>query len=83
MTDIIKEIDEFMDFFSEEVKAKKTAVDKKQYADSYYRKKKLDMKRKKEELERSIEGQKRKRMKPIMSKGRKTPTGRPQRQYNV
>lgn len=83
MNDIIQEINDFIDFFSEEVKAKKTPVDKKQYADKYYRKKKRDMKRKKEELENSVEGKKRKRMKPIMAKGRKTPTGRHKVSYNT
>ena len=61
---------------NEEVKAKKTAISDKQYASSYYRQKKQAIKKKKNDLERSIEGKKRNRMKPIMAKGRKTPTGR-------
>ena len=60
----------------EEVKAKKTTVTKKQYASKYYRKNKKKVKKKKVELERSITGKTRERMKPIMAKGRKTPTGR-------
>ena len=66
----------------EEVKAKKTAVTKKQYASKYYRKNKKKMKKKKVELERSITGKTRERMKPIMAKGRKTPTGRHKVSYH-
>ena len=67
----------------EEVKAKRSAVGKKQYAAKHYRINKLKKKRKKEEVERSIEGKKRKRMKPIYSKQRKTPTGRHKLEYNT
>ena len=71
-----------INIFLEEVKAKKTAVTDKQYADKYYRKNKEKVKRNKIELDRSIEGQKRNKMEPIMAKGRKTPTGRHKVNYS-
>ena len=67
----------------EEVKAKRTKTDRKQYADKYYKKNKNRMKRKKKELERSIEGKKRDNVKDSMAKGRKTPTGRHKVEYNT
>ena len=83
-----KEIAENMDIidkiniFLEEVKAKKAAVSDKQYAGKYYRHNKEKVKRNKIELGRSIEGQKRNRMEPIMGKQRKTPTGRHKVNYS-
>lgn len=75
---VLEIIEDFEDAeeLEEEVKAKKTTVTKKQYAGKYYRKNKNKMKKKKKELERSITGKTRERMKPIMSKSRKSPTGR-------
>ncbi len=67
---------------NEEIKAKKELQTKKQYAGKYYRKNKGKVKKKKIELNRSIEGQKRDRMEPIMSKQRKTATGRHKVSYN-
>ena len=67
----------------EEVKARWTKTDRKQYADKYYKKNKNRMKRKKKELERSIEGKKRDNVKDSMAKGRKTPTGRHKVEYNT
>ena len=78
----IMDILDKIDVFLEEIKAKKTPVTKKQYAGKYYRKNKEKVKRDKIELERSIEGNKRKRMKPIMKKQRKTPTGRHKVNYS-
>lgn len=78
-----KTMDIFEDFeaveeeeLEEEVKAKKTSTTKKQYAAQYYNGNKQKMKKKKKELERSLKGKVRSTMAPIMSKGRKTPTGR-------
>ena len=71
-----------INIFLEEIKAKKTTVSDKQYADKYYRKNKDKVKRNKVELDRSIEGQKRNRMEPIMKKQRKTPTGRHRVNYS-
>lgn len=76
--DIIDKISLFL----EEVKAKKTSIDKKQYAGKYYRQNKEKVKRDKIELDRDIEGKKRNRMKPIMKKQRKTPTGRHEVNYS-
>ena len=76
--DILDKIDTFL----EEVKAKKTKTSDKQYAGKYYRKNKEKVARNKKELDRSIEGQKRNRMKPIMGKQRKTPTGRHKVNYS-
>ncbi len=70
--DIIDKINIFL----EEVRAKKTGVPDKQYAGKYYRQNKKKVARNKIELDRSIEGQKRNRMAPIMGKQRKSPTGR-------
>jgi hypothetical protein len=67
----------------EEVKAKRSRVNVKQYAGSYYRTNKKNIKKKKVELERSIKGITRNRMEPIMAKGRKSPTGRHKVSYNV
>jgi hypothetical protein len=68
---------------NEEVKAKKTAKTKKMYADQYYRQNKGKVKKKKKDLERSADGKVRNRMKPIMAKQRKTPTGRHKVEYNT
>ena len=78
--DIIDRIDRL---FAEEIKSKRTPADKKQYADKYYRLKKNDVALKKKKLDASPEGKVRKRMKPIMKKGRKTPTGQHKRENNV
>lgn len=75
---VLEIIEDFEDAeeLEEEVKAKKETIGKKAYASKYYTQNKTKMKEKKIELERSIEGKKRNRMKPIMAKGRKSPTGR-------
>jgi len=75
---VLEIIEDFEDSeeLEEEVKAKKETIGKKAYASKYYNQNKNKMKKKKIELERSIEGKKRNRMKPIMAKGRKSPTGR-------
>lgn len=80
IVDIVEDLD--FEKKNEEVKAKKELTSKKQYASTYFRKNKGTIKKKKIELNRSIEGQKRNRMKPIMSKQRKTPTGRHKVSYN-
>ncbi len=80
VVDIVEDLD--FEKKNEEVKAKKELTSKKQYASTYFRKNKVTIKKKKIELNRSIEGQKRNRMKPIMSKQRKTPTGRHKVSYN-
>jgi hypothetical protein len=71
-----------IDIFLEEVKAKKTPTSKKQYAGKYYRQNKEKVKRNRIELNRSIEGKKRKRMRPYMKKQQKTPTGRHKVNYS-
>ena len=71
-----------IDIFLEEVKAKKTSVTKKQYAGKYYRHNKEKVKQNKKKLDRSLEGKKRERMRPIMKKQRKTPTGRHRVSYS-
>jgi hypothetical protein len=68
---------------NEEIKAKKTSKSKKMYADQYYRGNKGKVKTKKKKLDRSIEGKRRDKMKPIMAKQRKSPTGRHRVDYNV
>jgi len=75
---VLEIIEDFEDAdeLGEEVKAKKTTINKKAYAGKYYKQNKVKMKKKKIDLEKSIEGKTRKRMKPIMAKGRKTATGR-------
>jgi hypothetical protein len=77
--DIIDRIDLLL---PEEVKAKRETTSNKQYADKYYRLNRDKVLRKKKELAGSAEGKIRKRMKPIMKKGRKTPTGRHTVSYN-
>jgi hypothetical protein len=72
--DIIDRIDLLL---PEEVKAKRETTSNKQYADKYYRLNRDKVLRKK-----TAEGKIRKRMKPIMKKGRKTPTGRHTVSYN-
>lgn len=67
----------------EEVKARKSQINTKQYATKYYRLNKDKIKLKKDKLERSIKGQSRDRMKSIQAKIRKTPTGRHKVSYNV
>ena len=81
---VLEIIEDFEDAdeLGEEVKAKKTTINKKAYAGKYYKQNKGKMKKKKVELEKSIEGQTRSRMKPIMSKRRKTPTGRHKVSYS-
>ena len=78
LSKVLEIIDDFQDAdeLAEEVKAKKTTINHKAYASKYYRQKKEKMKKKKKELEKSITGKTRERMRPIMAKGRKTPTGR-------
>ena len=84
LSKVLDIIDDFEDAdeLGEEVKAKKTTINKKAYAGKYYNQKKGKMKNKKKELEKSITGQTRQRMKPIMAKGRKTPTGRHKVSYS-
>ena len=84
LTKVLDIIDDFEDAdeLGEEVKAKKTTINKKAYAGKYYNQNKGKMKNKKKELEKSITGQTRQRMKPIMAKGRKTPTGRHKVSYS-
>lgn len=81
---VLEIIEDFEDAeeLEEEVKAKKTVINKKAYANKYYKQNKKKMKKKKKELERSITGKTRERMKPIMAKGRKTPTGRHKVSYH-
>ncbi len=81
---VLEIIEDFEDAdeLEEEVKAKKTTINKKAYAGKYYKQNKGKIKKKKVELEKSIEGQTRSRMKPIMSKRRKTPTGRHKVSYS-
>lgn len=81
---VLEIIEDFEDAdeLEEEVKAKKETIGKKAYASKYYNQNKNKMKKKKVELERSITGKTRERMKPIMAKGRKTPTGRHQVSYH-
>ena len=82
MVEIFTNLESEAEAIDEEVKAKKDTASNKQYGASYYRKKKQTIKKKKVDLERSIEGKKRSRMKPIMAKGRKTATGRHKVTYN-
>ena len=84
LTKVLDIIDDFEDAdeLGEEVKAKKTTINKKAYAGKYYNQNKGKMKNKKKELEKSITGKTRQRMKPIMAKGRKTPTGRHKVNYS-
>jgi len=82
MVEIFTNMESEADQIEEEIKAKKETKTKKMYAAGYYAKKKNDIKQKKVELERSLEGKKRERMKPIMLKGRKTPMGRHKVTYN-
>ena len=81
---VLEIIEDFEDAdeLEEEVKAKKATINKKAYAGKYYKQNKSKMKNKKKELEKSITGQTRQRMKPIMAKGRKTPTGRHKVSYH-
>lgn len=81
---VLEIIEDFEDAdeLEEEVKAKKTTINKKAYAGKYYKQNKGKMAKKKVELERSIEGKTRHRMKPIMAKRRKTSTGRHKVSYN-
>jgi hypothetical protein len=67
----------------EEIKADRSSIKAKQYAGKYYRNKKVTIKSKKKKLERSIKGKSRETMKPILAKGRKTPTKRHKVEYNV
>lgn len=83
VSNIVEDLDFKKPEKNEEIKAKKELATKKQYANSYYRKNKDKIKKKKVELNRSIEGQKRNRIKPIMAKQRKTPTGRHKVSYNT
>lgn len=77
---IIEKIDMYL---ADEVKAKKTTINKKAYAGKYYSKNKSKMKNKKDKLENSVTGKTRERMEPIMKKGRKTPTGRHKVSYHT
>lgn len=81
---VLEIIEDFQDSdeLAEEVKAKKTTINHKAYAGKYYKQNKSKMKKKKKELEKSITGKTRERMKPIMAKGRKTPTGRHKVSYH-
>ena len=81
---VLEIIEDFEDAneLEEEVKAKKTTINKKAYAGKYYKQNKSKMKKKKVELEKSIEGKTRNRMKPIMAKRRKTATGRHKVSYS-
>ena len=83
MVEIFTNLESEADQVAEEIKAKKTPQSKKTYAASYYGKKKNDIKQKKIDLQNSIEGLKRKRMKPIHAKGRKTDTGRHKVTYHT
>ena len=76
-------IDKIDMFLTDEVKAKKTTINKKAYAGKYYSKNKSKMKNKKDKLENSVTGKTRERMEPIMKKGRKTPTGRHKVSYHT
>jgi hypothetical protein len=78
--DIIDKIERLV---GEEIKSKRTPAGKKQYADEYYRTNRKNVLKKKHDLKNSAEGKIRKRMKPIMKKGRKTPTGQHSRENNV
>lgn len=68
---------------SEELKAKRSASEKKQYASSYYIRNKQKLKRQKENLKHTVDGKTRQRMGPIMSKQDKTPTGKQKLSYNT
>jgi len=83
MVEIFTNLESEAEQVAEEIKAKKTPQSKKTYAAGYYGKKKNDIKKKKVELEKSIKGETRKRMKPIMAKGRKTSTGRHKVTYHT
>ena len=76
-------IDRIEKIIGEEIKAKRTPASKKSYADKYYRIKKTEVLNKKKELDASAEGKVRKRMKPILKKGRRSPTSRHKVEYNV
>ena len=76
-------IDKIEMLVGEEIKSKRTPAEKKLYADKYYRLKKSEVLNKKKELDASAEGKIRKRMKPILKKGRRTPTGQHKRENNV
>ena len=78
--DITEKIDILL---GEEIKSKRTTAAKKQYANSYYRINKNSVLNKKHKLDASAEGKVRKRMKPIMKKSRKSPTGKHKRENNV
>lgn len=82
MVNIFSEIQAEADV-DEEVKAKRSRIAAKQYLKKYYSTNKKKIKKKKVELEKSIKGQTRDRMTPIMAKGRKTATGRHKVNYNV
>jgi hypothetical protein len=78
--DITEKIDILL---GEEIKSKRTSSKDKQYANKYYRTNAKGVLNKKKKLDASAEGKVRKRMKPIMKKSRKTPTGQHKRENNV
>ena len=81
MASILEDMD-FEDSEIDEIKAKKSTSQEKQYYKQYARKNRMKIKLKREKFKKSAEGKRRDVLKKKLAKSGKTPTGRKKVQYH-